>query len=446
MPGTGPSEGVLVVYTGGTIGSLPKDPRDPLSPLVPARLEEVMARLPGYFADTSRMLISDHWIRLGTYSWPEPLDSSNVAMDDWKAMAELIRARYDEYEGFVILHGTDTLAYTASVLAFMLENLAKPVVLTGSQLPIGRARSDAVQNLVTAVQIAAARSLGRTVVPEVCVFFRDELYRGCRTTKLSASSFNAFHSPNCEPLARAGEHIAVRPPDVPAAERPHRLRVVTDLEPHIAAIDIFPGMSAELLQHMLAVEDLKGVVLRTFGTGNAPTRPDFLDAIGSAIARGKLIVDVTQCHAGEVELGLYDSSAGLLARGVVSGLDMTTEAAIAKMSVVLGRERDLGVAADLMQLNLKGEQRQSIFHLHFGGGRVAAGGACALPVRRPMTEAERHYDPRLLDRAVLRILNLTGPGAPGTRLRLRAFLDDPQAGPATSTERNPRFLGLVDKE
>jgi L-asparaginase len=444
MPVAVQPSGVFVVYTGGTIGSLPKDKRDPLSPLVPARLEEVMAGLPSY-ADDSRILLNDQWIRLGTYSWPEPIDSSNVTMDDWKAMAELIKAHYDKYEGFVILHGTDTLAYTASALAFMLENLAKPVVLTGSQLPIGRARSDAVQNLVTSIEIAAARSLGRPVIPEVGVFFRDELYRGCRTTKLSASSFDAFHSPNCEPLARAGEHIVTGRLHASAERRTHRLRVVSDLEPNIASIDIFPGMSAELLRHMLATEDLKGVVLRTFGTGNAPTRPDFLAAIHSAIRSGKLIVDVTQCHSGEVELGLYDSSAGLLSRGVVSGLDMTTEAAIAKMSVVLGRQKDLAVAADLMQINLKGEQRQSIFHLHFGEGRLEEGGVRTVEVRRPMTEGQLRYSSRLLDKAVLRILSLTGPGQAGTRLKFRVFIDDPEADAATPVENNPHYLGLVDK-
>jgi len=305
--------GVCIIYTGGTIGSAPKDDDDPLSPLVPRKLDEIIDQLPFYDKREHRIFIGGQWIRLGTHSWENPIDSSNIQLKDWQDMARVIQRYYDEYEGFVILHGTDTLAYTASALAFMLENLSKPVIVTGAQLPIGRTRSDAVQNIVTSVEIAAARSLGARAIPEVTVFFRDELYRGCRTTKLSASSFSAFYSPNCPPLAKAGEYI------VPVSESRRAgaagpLRIAENLESNIASIDIFPGMNPVLLKNLLATDHLRGVALQTFGVGNAPTTKEFLATIKAALDAGKIIVNITQCREGEVELGLYDVSAGLLSR------------------------------------------------------------------------------------------------------------------------------------
>lgn len=353
--------GVLIIYTGGTLGSLPQDPGDPLSPLVPAPLDAVMELLPHYDTMDRKLPINGHKLRIGTFSWDTPLDSSNIESRDWIQMARVIREHYSDYEGFVVLHGTDTLAYTASALAFILTNLAKPVVITGSQRPIGQIRSDAVQNLVTAIEIAGAGSLGGTVVPEVTVFFRDELYRGCRTTKLSASSYSAFNSPNFPPLGSAGEHVVINETVVGEAS-PHALHLTESYEESIASMDIFPGMSPVLLNHMLSSEGLRGIVLQTFGTGNAPSTPEFLDAIGRAVDAGKLIVDITQCRSGEVELGVYEVSAGLLSRGVIGGMDMTPEAALTKLGVILGAESDAKIAADRMQLNLRGEQRQSVFH------------------------------------------------------------------------------------
>lgn len=415
--------GVLIIYTGGTIGSLPKDPNDPLSPLVPAHLDEVLARLPTYDVAQHRILLENTWIPLGTHSWHHPLDSSNITLDDWKEMAQLVAANYGDYEGFVILHGTDTLAYTASALAFMLDNLCKPVVLTGSQLPIGRSRSDAVQNLVTSLEIAAARSLGAAVIPEVGVFFRDRLYRGCRTTKMSASSFNAFDSPNCLPLVQAGERLRVaahRQPLTDDSEAP--LRVIDSLEVNVASMGIFPGMNPQLLRTLLDTEDLRGVVLQTFGSGNAPTNAEFLDTIDDAVRSGKLIVNVTQCRSGEVELGLYDASAGLLSRGVISGKDMTVEAALTKLFVVLGTESDIGVAADTMQLCLKGEQRQSIYHLHFPARSWDAAAPLELTNVRPMVQGPVPYARERVDRALLRILGLRGLDGRAATVDMEIFL------------------------
>jgi hypothetical protein len=262
---------------------------------------------------------------------------------------------------------------------------------------------------------------------------------------LSASSYNAFYSPNYPPLARAGEHIVLthrKHPDQPQ----QLLRVVDKLDANVASMDIFPGMNTQLLRNLLATDGLRGVALQTFGTGNAPTTSEFLDTIEEAVKSGKLIVDITQCRSGEVELGLYDVSAGLLARGVVSGMDMTIEATLTKMFIVLGSESDIDIAADRMQLNLKGEQRQSIYHLHFPSGEV---GEDEKPVsveqKRPMLEGLERYKPNTLEKALFRIMGLeTSDGRRGS-IEFKAYMNLPDANEGTSEEGNPRFLGRARK-
>jgi L-asparaginase len=434
------SEGVFIIYTGGTIGSMPQDLSDPLSPLIPYPLDKVMERLPAYSPRDKKIALSGRWIRLETYSWEYPLDSSNMTSRDWRQIAEIVKDNYDSYEGFVVLQGTDTLAYTSSALAFMLDHLSKPLVITGSQKPIGETRSDAVQNLVTAIEVAAARSLGRPVIPEVCVFFRDKVTRGCRTTKLSASDYDAFYSPNYPPLATAGADIIVIGEAVARKPSSQNLSVRLMLEENIASIDIFPGMSHDLLKNILMTQGLRGVVLQTFGSGNAPTTPQFLDTIGRAIEAGRVIVDVTQCRSGTVELGRYDVSAGLLERGVVSGMDMTPEAALTKLAVLLGQEQDPDIARDLVQLNFRGEQRQSIFNLHYPGGSLNYDEALALEPSRPMTEGPR-YRPNELDQAIFRLVGLELTEGKRGRIELKAYIDMPDANENTKEEGNPHFLG-----
>jgi L-asparaginase len=381
-------------------------------------------------------------IRLDSVSWPEPVDSANIAGGDWRELAAIICEKQTEYAGFVVLHGTDTLAFTASALAFMLENLDRPVVVTGSQRPIGQPRSDAVQNLITSIEVAAAGTLGATVVPEVCVFFRDRLLRGCRTTKVSATSFSAFESPNMPPLGTAGDRIAIHQRLLARPSPAAALRPRANFDDRIACVTLFPGMSTALLAGMLNAEGLRGIVLQAFGNGNCPSTPEFLDAVGGAVEAGRLIVDITQCRAGEVDLGLYRGSLGLLARGVIPGMDMTPEAALAKLSFLLGTEHDALAVADRMQINLRGEQRQSIFNLHFGAGQVEAGGSATLRPVRPMIEGVKRYRSSALERAVLRVLGLSIPKGEQTGFECGLWLD--LSGPPIEAGENDfRFLGRV---
>ncbi len=442
------TRGVLLVYTGGTLGSLPRDPHDPLSPLVPVALERVLELLPFYDPAARTLPLGGTAVRLDSVAWPIPVDSANITREDWRKLAAVVAEHRDEYAGFVILHGTDTLAYTASALAFMLDGLDRPVVLTGAQRPMGQPRSDAAQNLITSIEVAAASALGRIVVPEVCVFFRDRLFRGCRVTKVSATGFNAFETPNMPPLATAGDRIEVderlirRPPRVTSRAASHMSARPPRFEERIACVTIFPGMNAKMLDEMLNAEGLRGIVLQTFGNGNCPSTPDFLDAVGRAVDAGRLVVDVTQCGAGEVDLGPYPGSLGLLARGVIPGMDMTPEAALAKLSLVLGSESDPLLAADRMQLNLRGEQRQSIFHLHFGAGEVDPGKYTTLRPVRSMIDGRERYRAPTLERAMLRVLGVSVTGQAEASVRLRVWLDLPDPTVEASPE-DPRFLGRV---
>lgn len=292
---------------------------------------------------------------LHSISFDPVSDSSNIGPDVWVKLAEIIEKGYDEFDGFVILHGTDTMAYTASALSYMLENLGKPVILTGSQLPIGILRTDGRENLITAIEFAAARENGMPAVPEVCIFFDNKLTRGNRTAKMSAEHFDAFSSPNYHPLAEVGLHLKYFNNQIRYPEKDKKLIVHKEFDTNVAILKLFPGLNRNLLTAVTKTEGLRGLIIETFGSGNAPTHPWFLDDIRQYIEDGGIILNVTQCHGGSVEMGLYETSRQMLAAGVVSGKDITSEASVTKLMHLLGRYTSREEVINSLNRSLAGE-------------------------------------------------------------------------------------------
>lgn len=348
---------ILIIYTGGTIGMV-QDPET--GSLTPFNFQNLIEAVPG---------LSTLGAEIEAYCFERLIDSSDMGPDGWIHIAQVIEKRYADFDGFVVLHGTDTMAYTASALSFMLENLDKPVVLTGSQLPIGVLRSDGKDNLINALEMAAATDEnGRAMIREVAVVFGSRLFRGNRITKFSAESFNAFMSANFPPLAQSGVHIKwltagrnATPDPMAAPETAGQpraaqaLKAHTDLEVNVLIVKVHPGMSPQALDLILNTPGLKGVVLATYGSGNAPTDPAFAQALAAAVRRGIAILNVTQCTEGVVEMGKYAASNPLKAAGVVCGYDLTTEAAVTKMMYVLGLRRPLAESQRLLSTPLRGE-------------------------------------------------------------------------------------------
>jgi len=285
------------------------------------------------------------------------IDSSDVNPDNWAKMARAVADHYDEYDGFVILHGTDTMSYSASALSFMLDNLSKPVVFTGSQLPVGVLRSDAKENLLTAIEIASQLDAqGRAMVPEVTIFFENHLFRANRTTKQNAEHFEAFASHNYPSLAKAGVHIFYREHLIHHAEPGAQLRLRIQTDPHVAILKLFPGITEEVVQSLLSSPGLRGVVLETYGSGNAPSYPWLYRCLKQAIDGGIIVVNKTQCSTGSVEMGRYEVSLSILKAGVLSGYDITTEALLAKMMYLFGEYgQDNETIRRLLQQSLCGE-------------------------------------------------------------------------------------------
>ena len=336
---------VIIIYTGGTIG-MKEDPTD--GTLKPFDFSQIKEEVPE---------LNKFAVRLDSYTFDPLIDSSDVEPSLWVSLAELIRDRYDDYDGFVILHGTDTMAYSASTLSFMLEGLAKPVVFTGSQLPIGVPRTDGNENLISAVEIAAAKDeTGHARVPEVCIFFDSKLLRGNRSTKFSAEAFNAFASPNCPPLAQAGINIRyntdlIRKPVYWDAQ----LRVQSHLDTRVSILKVHPGMTPQVMRSIVTDPGTRAVILETYGSGNALSKDWFIDILKEACEGGKIILNVTQCQSGTVNMDLYATGASLKQAGVLSGGDITTEAALGKLFCLLGRTEDNKRVKTLLEKDLCGE-------------------------------------------------------------------------------------------
>ncbi len=336
---------ILVIYTGGTVG-MKQDPAD--GTLKPFDFSQIKEEVPE---------LNKFGVRMDAHTFDPLIDSSDVEPSLWVALAELIRDRYEEYDGFVILHGTDTMAYSASALSFMLEGLTKPVIFTGSQLPIGVPRTDGKENLIGAVEIAAAKDAeGHARVPEVCIFFDSKLLRGNRATKYSAEAFNAFLSPDCPPLAEAG--ITIRY-NTELIRKPvywdSQLRVQTHLDTRVSILKIHPGMTPQVMRSVLGDPLTRACIIETYGSGNAISKPWFLDIIREADHSGKILLNVTQCKSGTVNMDLYATGATLKKSGVLSGGDITTEAALGKLFSLMGRSDNNSWVKAMLEKDLCGE-------------------------------------------------------------------------------------------
>lgn len=295
-------------------------------------------------------------VNISSVSFSPLIDSSDITPANWIEIGRLIEHHYNDFDGFVVLHGTDTMAYSASALSFMLDGLQKPVIFTGSQLPVGVLRSDAKENLITAIELAAAKDEdGRAMVPEVCLFFEDKLMRGNRTTKRNSEDFNAFASFNYPELVRTGVHIKYYDHHIHHEPAGSQLSVDTHFGSNVVILKLFPGILPSVVEAIYSIPDLRAVVLESYGSGNAPTAAWLRDIIADADKRGIVTVNVSQCRAGGVEMGRYEASVNLIEAGVLSGRDITTEAAVAKLMFLTGRYSDAATVKQLMQEPLRGE-------------------------------------------------------------------------------------------
>ncbi|WP_281238175.1 asparaginase [Flavobacterium praedii] len=336
---------ILLIYTGGTIG-MRKDFET--GALKAFNFSKLLHNIP-------ELKLLD--CEIETFSFDQPIDSSNMNPEHWAEMARTIEKNYYNFDGFVVLHGSDTMSYSASALSFMLENLSKPVIFTGSQLPIGDLRTDAKENLITAIQIAALQENGKPIIQEVCLYFEYKLYRGNRTTKINAEHFRAFIAPNYPFLVESGVHLKINS-DLFLSTKPEAaFKVHTHLDNNVAIIKMFPGISEVVLSAVLNIKSLKGIILETYGAGNAPTEDWFLFLLQKAIARGLHVINVTQCAIGSVSMGQYETSTTMKNLGIISGKDITTEAAITKLMYLLGQNIPQNEFKTIFETSLRGEMQ-----------------------------------------------------------------------------------------
>lgn len=347
---------VLLIYTGGTIG-MGRNPRT--GALEPLDFNHLVKALPEFEQIEASVDV---------HTFASPIDSSNVSPKEWALMVRIISDHYNEYDGFVILHGTDTMAYTASALSFMLENLTKPVVLTGSQLPLGQLRTDGKENLITSIELASyyrkryEDEEGITpdddevpMVAEVCVYFNGHLLRGNRSTKCSADEFYAFKTFNYPHLCEAGVDFAFREPYILKRDFSKPMTPHFVMDSQVLVFSLFPGIHESMVRHIFSYPGLRGIVMRTFGSGNAPQEPWLLKILKETTRRGVVIVNVSQCESGSVEMGRYDTGYFLQQAGVISGHDSTVEAACTKLMFLLGHHQDPNIVRTRMARNIAGE-------------------------------------------------------------------------------------------
>jgi|GEM_PF-19869 len=449
-------KGVSVIITGGNIGLVAG--KDKLGNIVleVAKLSQLSLLILGSANATSLTLreggLAGTTIPVGftdlrearlQYYDPEELDSAQVDPDLWAKLADAINKDYSRYEGFVVLHGLDTMAYTASGLSFMLRNLQVPVILTGSQRPLNYPRTDALQNIFSAITLAASESLGITpVIPEVCLYSYDMLYRGSRVSMVDASSYRSFDSPNFPPLGSVGEHIDIQQHLIPERSTTLMLNLRKSVSAEVSILDVFPGMNAGILVSLASAKDVRGVLLRTYGMGTAPTSKPVLDALAALTKAGKVVMNVTQARSGRISRNEDPVSLRLFEQGVVSGVDMTSEAAYAKMVTLLSEVADPDQVADLLQIEECGEQSVSVFSIHYDPGQTKESpetGRCSAALKKSRTVVGEH----LLNLDSIKYIQLRMLGvepvnkeegtSPARTVELEAMLADPHGESAAST-------------